>query len=150
MPSLVLTNNSSYPRAIDAHTEHTLMIGDRMDTDIVAGLEAGLRMVLVLSGISTADSVTRFPTAHTWWWTRSPIWSAGPTTRSAAVPPGGGAAGRGRPAALRRAGQRRFGVEEDAATAAQVVSLTDASRVRSGRVRLAGRALPVSGIRRGN
>lgn len=36
------------------------MIGDRMDTDIVAGLEAGLRTVLVLSGISTADSVTRF------------------------------------------------------------------------------------------
>ena len=76
-------------RAIDAHTEHTLMIGDRMDTDIVAGLEAGLRTVLVLSGISTADSVTRFPYAHTWWWTRSPIWSAAPTTRSAAEPPGG-------------------------------------------------------------
>lgn len=48
-------------RAIGAHSEHTLMIGDRMDTDIVSGLEAGLRTVLVLSGISTAESVEQYP-----------------------------------------------------------------------------------------
>jgi len=36
-------------RAIDAHSESTVMIGDRMDTDIVAGMEAGLATVLVLS-----------------------------------------------------------------------------------------------------
>ncbi len=48
-------------RAIGAHSEHTLMIGDRMDTDIVSGLEAGLRTILVLSGISTADSVEQYP-----------------------------------------------------------------------------------------
>jgi NagD protein len=37
------------------------MIGDRMDTDIVAGLEAGMRTVLVLSGIMKAEDVDRYP-----------------------------------------------------------------------------------------
>ena len=36
--------------AIDAHSETTAMIGDRMDTDIVSGLEAGMDTILVLSG----------------------------------------------------------------------------------------------------
>ncbi|SMG14824.1 NagD protein [Rhodococcus rhodochrous J3] len=48
-------------RAIGAHSAHTLMIGDRMDTDIVCGLEAGLQTLLVLTGISTRESVERFP-----------------------------------------------------------------------------------------
>lgn len=48
-------------RAIGAHSENTLMIGDRMDTDIVCGLEAGLQTILVLTGISTRESVERFP-----------------------------------------------------------------------------------------
>src|SRR3954469_2652466 len=47
--------------AIDAHSETTAMIGDRMDTDIVSGLEAGLHTVLVLTGISTRESAERFP-----------------------------------------------------------------------------------------
>ena len=46
---------------IDAHSETTVMIGDRMDTDVVAGLEAGMRTVLVLSGSTRADAVERFP-----------------------------------------------------------------------------------------
>lgn len=46
---------------IGAHSEETGMIGDRMDTDIVAGIEAGLHTVLVLSGISTKDSISEFP-----------------------------------------------------------------------------------------
>jgi NagD protein len=48
-------------RAIDAHSESTVMIGDRMDTDIVSGIEAGMRTVLVLTGISDTVSATRFP-----------------------------------------------------------------------------------------
>jgi NagD protein len=48
-------------RAIDAHSESTVMIGDRMDTDVVAGMEAGMQTVLVLSGITTAEQATRFP-----------------------------------------------------------------------------------------
>jgi len=47
--------------AIDAHSENTAMIGDRMDTDIVAGLEAGLETVLVLTGVTTRDDTERHP-----------------------------------------------------------------------------------------
>jgi NagD protein len=47
--------------AIDAHSESTAMIGDRMDTDIVAGLEAGLHTILVLTGVTTRAQVERFP-----------------------------------------------------------------------------------------
>ena len=46
---------------IDAHSETTVMVGDRMDTDMVAGLEAGLRTVLVLTGSTRPDEVERFP-----------------------------------------------------------------------------------------
>jgi NagD protein len=48
-------------RALGAHSENTLMIGDRMDTDVRTGLEAGLRTILVLSGISDAGTAERFP-----------------------------------------------------------------------------------------
>ncbi|WP_189055312.1 HAD-IIA family hydrolase [Longimycelium tulufanense] len=48
-------------RALGAHSENTLMIGDRMDTDVRSGLEAGLQTILVLSGISVADTAERFP-----------------------------------------------------------------------------------------
>ncbi|NLG22064.1 MAG: HAD family hydrolase [Actinomycetales bacterium] len=48
-------------RRIEAHSEHTVMIGDRMDTDIISGLEAGLRTILVLTGSTQADQVERFP-----------------------------------------------------------------------------------------
>ncbi|WP_211177695.1 HAD-IIA family hydrolase [Pseudonocardia acidicola] len=44
-----------------AHSETTVMVGDRMDTDIVAGLEAGMQTVLVLSGIMRAEQIDRFP-----------------------------------------------------------------------------------------
>src|SRR5699024_3026146 len=46
---------------INAHSESTAMIGDRMDTDVVAGMEAGLRTYLVLSGSTEAHEVERFP-----------------------------------------------------------------------------------------
>jgi NagD protein len=46
---------------LDAHSETTVMVGDRMDTDIVSGLEAGLRTVLVTSGSTPPDLVDTFP-----------------------------------------------------------------------------------------
>lgn len=48
-------------RAIGAHSEETVMIGDRMDTDIIAGLESGLDTILVLTGVTSRDRVDRFP-----------------------------------------------------------------------------------------
>ncbi|GAA4399251.1 HAD-IIA family hydrolase [Tsukamurella soli] len=48
-------------RALGTHSETTLMIGDRMDTDIVCGLEAGLRTILVMTGITTHATMEQFP-----------------------------------------------------------------------------------------
>ncbi len=47
-------------RQIGAHSESTVMIGDRMDTDIVTGIEAGLETILVLTGITEAAQAQRF------------------------------------------------------------------------------------------
>src|SRR6476646_2365718 len=46
---------------IDAHSETTVMVGDRMETDVISGLEAGLRTILVLTGSTRAEQVERFP-----------------------------------------------------------------------------------------
>jgi len=46
---------------LEAHSEETAMIGDRMDTDIVSGLEAGLETILVLTGVTTKDQIDRYP-----------------------------------------------------------------------------------------
>ncbi|MEA2215719.1 MAG: 5-nucleotidase [Solirubrobacteraceae bacterium] len=47
--------------AIEAHSETSAMIGDRMDTDIVSGLEAGMETILVLSGVTSREVAERFP-----------------------------------------------------------------------------------------
>jgi 5'-nucleotidase len=47
--------------AIDAHSETSAMVGDRMDTDVVSGLEAGMHTVLVLTGITSRADAERFP-----------------------------------------------------------------------------------------
>jgi NagD protein len=47
--------------AIEAHSETTAMIGDRMDTDVISGLEAGLHAILVLTGVATRAAAERFP-----------------------------------------------------------------------------------------
>ena len=48
-------------RLLGAHSEDTVMIGDRMDTDMVAGIETGLDTVLVLSGVTSKEDIERFP-----------------------------------------------------------------------------------------
>jgi 5'-nucleotidase len=47
--------------ALQSHSEQTAILGDRMDTDVVAGLEAGLETILVLTGVTTRAEAERFP-----------------------------------------------------------------------------------------
>lgn len=51
---------------LDVHSEDTIMIGDRMDTDIVAGVESGLRTILVLTGVTALQDIDRYPYRPTW------------------------------------------------------------------------------------
>lgn len=53
-------------RTLNAHSENSVMVGDRMDTDIIAGLESGLRTILVLTGVTAREHVERFPYRPTW------------------------------------------------------------------------------------
>jgi NagD protein len=46
---------------VGGHSESTAMIGDRMDTDVVSGMEAGLYTILVLTGVTQESEIARFP-----------------------------------------------------------------------------------------
>lgn len=46
---------------LGVHSENAVMVGDRMDTDIIAGVQAGLETVLVLTGVTRRQDVARFP-----------------------------------------------------------------------------------------
>lgn len=46
---------------IEAHSETTAMVGDRMDTDVIAGIEAGLHTVLVRTGLTTDADIEKYP-----------------------------------------------------------------------------------------
>ncbi|NLF03172.1 MAG: HAD hydrolase-like protein, partial [Anaerolineales bacterium] len=46
---------------LDVHSEDTVMVGDRMDTDILAGVESGMETILVLSGVTCREDVHRSP-----------------------------------------------------------------------------------------
>lgn len=48
-------------KMLGVHSSEAVMIGDRMDTDIVAGIESGLDTALVLTGVSTVETVKSFP-----------------------------------------------------------------------------------------
>jgi NagD protein len=47
--------------SLEAHSETTVMVGDRMDTDIISGLEAGLRTILVTTGSTRPEHIETFP-----------------------------------------------------------------------------------------
>jgi NagD protein len=47
-------------KLLGCHSAEAVMIGDRMDTDIISGLETGMSTVLVLSGISTPETLKTF------------------------------------------------------------------------------------------
>ena len=48
-------------KRLGVHSEDTVIIGDRMDTDIVAGIEAQMDTVLVLSGVTSREDVHKYP-----------------------------------------------------------------------------------------
>ena len=47
-------------RILNCHSAEAVMIGDRMDTDVISGMECGMSTVLVLSGISTLDTLNHY------------------------------------------------------------------------------------------
>ena len=51
---------------LDVHSEDTIMIGDRMDTDVLSGISSGLDTALVLSGVTTREDVERYPYRPRW------------------------------------------------------------------------------------
>jgi NagD protein len=46
---------------LGVHSEHTVMVGDRMDTDVIAGVQTGLETTLVLSGVTRVGDIGRYP-----------------------------------------------------------------------------------------
>lgn len=48
-------------RFLDEHSENAVMVGDRMDTDVKVGLESGLETILVLTGVTLPEMITKFP-----------------------------------------------------------------------------------------
>ncbi len=48
-------------RTIEAHSEESVMVGDRMDTDIIGGTESGMETILVLTGVTRREEVDRYP-----------------------------------------------------------------------------------------
>ena len=51
---------------LGCHSGEAVMIGDRMDTDVIAGIESNLDTVLVLSGVTRQEDISRFPYRPRW------------------------------------------------------------------------------------
>ena len=47
-------------RMLNCHSADAVMVGDRMDTDIISGMESGMSTVLVLSGVSTPETLKTY------------------------------------------------------------------------------------------
>ncbi len=48
-------------KILGVHSEDTAMIGDRMDTDIIAGIESGVDPILVLTGVTNLQNIEQYP-----------------------------------------------------------------------------------------
>jgi NagD protein len=48
-------------RQIGAHSENTVMVGDNMETDIIAGIQSGMETILVLSGVTSEQEIAHYP-----------------------------------------------------------------------------------------
>lgn len=46
---------------LNVHSQNTVMVGDRMDTDIIAGIQAGMETILVLTGVTARNQIGRYP-----------------------------------------------------------------------------------------
>jgi NagD protein len=58
-PNPLMMRNAK--KLLGCHSTDTVIVGDRMDTDIIAGIESGIDTVLVLSGVSNRDTINQFP-----------------------------------------------------------------------------------------
>ncbi|MFQ3549588.1 MAG: TIGR01457 family HAD-type hydrolase [Armatimonadota bacterium] len=48
-------------RFLGAHSEDTIMVGDSMNTDILTGIESGMETILVLTGVTTREQISKYP-----------------------------------------------------------------------------------------
>lgn len=46
---------------LGVHSQNTIMVGDRMDTDIIAGMQAGMDTILVFSGLTQREDLKAYP-----------------------------------------------------------------------------------------
>ncbi|HSR32030.1 MAG TPA: HAD-IIA family hydrolase [Anaerolineae bacterium] len=51
---------------LDVHSEDTAIVGDRMDTDVVSGVESGMKTILVLTGVTRREDIEHYPYCPTW------------------------------------------------------------------------------------